>query len=183
MPSRYGPNSVAAERLLDDLDRLDPGTVAALAAAGGGVTGAAADDPDVAAREEVRGRLRDIARRGRRLDAVRAIGDEVAEWASSTAHWFPAGIAATGHSTQEIGPRMAAVPIVLDAAHAVVLVDLLAEWELDLLLAPWELVVGSPLQGRRERDEMAEDRAHHAPWDDGDGDPADAVEDEPQGYR
>ena len=146
--ARYGPRSAAAERLLEDLDHLDPGAVAALAAAGGGVTGTAPDDPDVAARDELRGRLREIARQGNRLDAVRAVGDEVAEWASSTAHWFPAGVAATGDSTQEIGPRMAAIPIVLDAAYAVVLEDLLADWELDLLLAPWELVVGSPLPER-----------------------------------
>jgi hypothetical protein len=39
---------------------------------------------------------------------------------------------------------MAAVPIVLDAAYAVVLEDLLDAAELDLLLAPWEEVVGSP---------------------------------------
>jgi hypothetical protein len=157
---RFGPRSAAAERLLEDLDHLDPGAVAALAAAGGGVTGTAPDDPDVAAREELRGRLREIARRGGRLDAVRAIGDEVAEWASSTAHWFPAGVAATGDSTKEIGPRMAAVPIVLDAAYAVVLEDLLADWELDLLLAPWELVVGSPLPDRP--------RARRVEDDDGD---------------
>jgi hypothetical protein len=148
--ARFGPRSAAAERLLKDLDHLDPGAVAALAAAGGGVTGTAPDDPDVAARDELRGRLREIARQGNRLDAVRAIGDEVAEWASSTAHWFPAGVAATGDSTKEIGPRMAAIPIVLDAAYAVVLEDLLADWELDLLMAPWELVVGSPFgNGRR----------------------------------
>jgi hypothetical protein len=147
----YGPNSAAAERLLDDLDHLHPGAVAALAAAGGGTVGTAPDDPDLAARAELRTRLREIARLGRRLDAVRAVGDEVAAWASSTTHWFPAGVAATGDSTKEIGPRMAAVPIVLDAAYAVVLEDLLSDDELDLLLAPWEEVVGSPFGEREAR--------------------------------
>ncbi|MCU0483413.1 MAG: hypothetical protein MUC54_03950, partial [Chloroflexi bacterium] len=73
--SAYGPNSAAAARLLDDLDHLPEGAVAALAAAGGGVFGTAEDDPDVAARRELRGRLRAIAQRAGRLDAVRAIGD------------------------------------------------------------------------------------------------------------
>jgi hypothetical protein len=140
----YGPNTIAAERLLDDLDHLHPGTVVALAAAGGGAFGTADDDPDVASRADLRARLRGIARAGGRLDAIRAIGDEVAAWASSTTHWFPAGVAGSGESTSEIAPRIAAVPIVLDAAYGVVLEDLLDDDELDLLLAPWEEVVGSP---------------------------------------
>ncbi len=148
MTTLYGPNSVAAERLLDDLDHLPPGAIAALAAAGGGSFGTAEDDPGVAARGELRARLREMARGARRLDAVRAIGDEVAAWASSTTHWFPAGVAGAGESTAEIGPRMAAVPIVLDAAYAVVLEDLLDDDELDLLMAPWEEVVGSPFGDR-----------------------------------
>jgi hypothetical protein len=149
VPSRYGPNFVAAERLLDDLDHLDPGAVAALAAAGGGSTGVADDDPEVAARLEVRGRLRDIAERARRLAAIRAIGDEVAAWASSASHWFPAGIGGTQDATAQLGPRMAAVPYVLDAAYAVVLRDQLHEDEADLLLGPWDEVVGSPFDERR----------------------------------
>lgn len=142
--ARYGPNSTAAERLLEDLDHLDPGAIAALAAAGGGVLGTADDDPDVAARATLRGRLRDVTKQTGRLEAVRAIGDGVAAWASSTTHWFPAGVAGSGESTAEIGPRMAAVPVVLDAAYAVVLADHLTADERDLLLAPWEEVVGSP---------------------------------------
>jgi hypothetical protein len=140
----YGPNSIAAERLLDALDHLHPGAIAALAAAGGGAFGTADDDPDVAARADLRGRLRDVAKAGGRLAAIRAIGDEVAAWASSTTHWFPAGVAGSGESTSEIAPRIAAAPIILDAAYAVVLEDLLADDELDLLLAPWDEVVGSP---------------------------------------
>ncbi len=182
MSGTYGPNSVAAERLLDDLDHLHPGAVAALAAAGGGTVGTAPDDPDLAARAELRTRLREIARLGRRLEAVRAVGDEVAAWASSTTHWFPAGVAATGDSTKEIGPRMAAVPIVLDAAYAVVLEDLLSDDELDLLLAPWEEVVGSPFgdrgartdrrdEGREAADEL-EDADDGAATDHSRGDPA-----------
>jgi hypothetical protein len=150
----YGPNSVAAERLLDDLDHLHPGAIAALAAAGGGSFGTAEDDPAVAARAELRTRLRGIAKGAGRLEAIRAIGDEVAAWASSTTHWVPAGVAGAGESTAEIGPRMAAVPIVLDAAYGVVLEDQLEDEELDLLLAPWEEVVGSPF-GARPGDDLA----------------------------
>jgi hypothetical protein len=142
--TRFGPNSVAAERLLGDLDHLPPGAIAALAAAGGGAFGTAENDPDVASRAGLRARLRAISAASGRLDAIRAIGDEVAAWASSTTHWFPAGVAGAGESTAEIGPRMAAVPIVLDAAYAVVLEDLLQDADLDLLMAPWEEVVGSP---------------------------------------
>lgn len=154
MSAQYGPNTIAAERLLEDLDHLDPGAVAALAAAGGGAFGTADDDPDVAARADLRARLRGIAKAGRRLDAIRAIGDEVAAWASSTTHWFPAGVAGSGESTSEIAPRIAAAPIVLDAAYAVVLEDLLSDDELDLLIAPWDEVVGSPF---RDKDEVSGD--------------------------
>lgn len=170
--AQYGPNSEAAERLLDDLEHLHPGAVAALAAAGGGAFGTAEDDPDVRARDELRGRLREIARHGNRLDAVRAIGDEVADWAASTSHWFPAGVAGAGESTREMGTRLAAAPIVLDAAYAVVLEDLLADWELALLLAPWEDVVGSPFGDGQRRSPGEQDRDDlDDTWgDDGSGD-------------
>ena len=164
--TRFGPNSVAAERLLDDLEHLPPGAIAALAAAGGGTVGTADDDPDVAARAGLRARLRDISAAGHRLDAIRAIGDEVEAWASSTKHWFPAGVAGTGESTAEIGPRMAAVPIVLDAAYAVVLEDLLDAAEMDLLLAPWDEVVGSPFDDGPAGSDLARDDA--AEWLPGD---------------
>lgn len=172
MSAPYGPNTVAAERLLDDLDHLDPGSVAALAAAGGGSFGTADDDPDVGARAKVRARLRDVARAGGRLHAIRAIGDEVASWASSTMHWFPAGVAGTGQSTAEIAPRLAAAPIVLDAAYAVVLEDLLDDDELDLLLAPWEGVVGSPFGHRTEA--RSRDTDHGDEGEDDEDDEADA---------
>jgi hypothetical protein len=165
VPSRYGPNSAAAERLLDDLDRLDPGAVAALTAAGGGTTGLAADDPAAAARVELRSRLREIARSARRLEAIRAIGDEVAAWASSASSWFPAGIAGTQDAAAQIGPRMAVVPFVLDAAYAVILRDQLRDDEADRLLGPWDEVVGSPFEERRpvrwvEDDGLEDDGTH-----------------------
>jgi hypothetical protein len=156
--ARFGPNSISAKRLLDDLDHLSPGAVVALAAAGGGTLVADEGEADVDARAELRARLREIARRGGRLDAVRAVGDEVASWASSTTHWFPAGVAGALDSTKEIGPRMAAVPTVLDAAYGVVLEDLLSDEELDLLLGPWSDVVGSPFDdGRRVSDGDTDD--------------------------
>ncbi len=172
MASPFGPNAIAAERLLDALDRLPPGAVVALAAAGSEL-GRAVDDPAVAARAELRGRLRAAAKSARRLEAVRAIGDEVAAWASSASHWFPAGVAGTGESTAEIAPRMAAVPVVLDAAYAVILEDLLSDDELDLLLGPWEEIVGSPFEepedvGDGARDGWADelDDAEPLPVDD-----------------
>jgi len=175
MSATYGPNWIAAERLLDDLDHLDPGAIAALAAAGGGALGTAHDDPDVVARAELRSRLRAIAKAGHRLDAIRAIGDDVASWASSTTHWFPAGVAATGESTAEIGPRLAAAPIVLDAAYAVVLEDLLEDDELDLLLAPWDEVVGSPFDDRSDDSDRADAAREEARdgWSPGVGEPGD----------
>mgnify|MGYP000052596441 CR=1 FL=1 len=49
--------------------------------------------------------------------------------------------------------RLAAVPMVLDATYGVVLEDLLDAAELDLLLGPWEEVVGSPFDnGPNDRD-------------------------------
>jgi hypothetical protein len=68
-----------------------------------------------------------------------------------------------------MGTRLAAAPIVLDAAYAVVLEDLLATWELALLLAPWEDVVGSPFGDgqRRSPGEPSSDDLDEA-WDDGD---------------
>ncbi len=174
MSERYGPNSVAAERLLGDLDVLHPGAIAALAAAGGGSFGTAADDPDVAARAELRARLRSVAESSRRMAAIRAIGEEIEAWASSTTHWFPAGVAGAGESTAEIGPRMAAVPVVLDAAYAVVLEDLLEDEELDLLLAPWEEVVGSPFGDRPEgADEPAVPDDTRLGWETADADDID----------
>lgn len=182
MSATYGPNSIAAERLLEDLDHLDPGAIAALAAAGGGAFGTADDDPDIAARADLRTRLRGIAKAGRRLDAIRAIGDEVAAWASSTTHWFPAGVAGSGESTAEIAPRLAAVPIVLDAAYAVVLEGLLADDELDLLLAPWEEVVGSPFRAERTGaadDDDAGDADDAGPDDERGGSPRELDDDDP----
>ncbi len=165
MAQQYGPNSVAAERLLDDLDHLPRPAIAALGAAGGGETGTAADDPQVAARAEVRARLRQIAERAGRLAAIRAIGEEVAAWASSVTHWFPAGVLGVLDSTNDIDPRVAAMPVVLDAAYAVVLEDLLEDDELDALLGPWEEVVGSPFGERTPAD--GPDRPDETGWGDG----------------
>ncbi len=169
MSGPYGPNTVAAERLLDDLDHLPAGAVSALAAAGGDSIETTDDNPVQAARAELRSRLREIARSAGRLGAVRAIGDEVAAWAASTTHWFPAGVAAGGESTAEMSPRVAAVPMVLDAAYAVVLEDLLEDDELDVLLGPWEEVVGSPFGERDDR----------AGGDEGVSEEADEVDEEP----
>ena len=95
MSGPYGPNTVAAERLLDDLDHLPAGAVVRAGGGGRGSPSSTADgNPATAARAELRSRLREIAKSAGRLGAMRAIGDEVAAWASSTTHWFPAGVAA-----------------------------------------------------------------------------------------
>lgn len=142
----YGPQDAAADRFLDVLDRLDTPDVVALGAAGGGVVGTDALDPQVVARAELRRELREIARRAGRLDAVRAIGGEVENWAGSARHWFPAGVAGTLESTTSLGPRIAALPVVLDAAYGVVLADQLRETELAILLGPWRDIAGDPFE-------------------------------------
>jgi hypothetical protein len=152
----YGPQDAAADRFLEVLDRLDTPDVVALGAAGGGVVGTDALDPQVIARAELRRELREIARRAGRLDAVRAIGGEVERWAGSARHWFPAGVAGTLESTTSLGPRMAALPVVLDAAYGIVLADELREAELAILLGPWRDIAGDPFEtgsafGERER--------------------------------
>ena len=152
----YGPQDAAADRFLEVLDRLDTPDVVALGAAGGGVVGTDALDPRVIARAELRRELREIARRAGRLDAVRAIGGEVERWAGSARHWFPAGVAGTLESTTSLGPRMAALPVVLDAAYGIVLADQLREAELAILLGPWRDIAGDPFEtgsafGERER--------------------------------
>ena len=162
----YGPQDAAADRFLDVLDRLDTPDVVALGAAGGGVVGTDALDPQVVARAELRRELREIARRAGRLDAARAIGGEVENWAGSARHWFPAGVAGTLESTTSLGPRMAALPVVLDAAYGVVLADQLRETELAILLGPWRDIAGDPF----------EPGSPHAAFDAGDPDNRAAAE-------
>ncbi len=181
----YGPQDAAADRFLSVLDRLDTPDVVALGAAGGGVVGTEALDPQVVARAELRRELREIARRAGRLDAVRAIGGEVESWAGSARHWFPAGVAGTLESTTSMGPRMAALPVVLDAAYGVVLADQLREAELAILLGPWRDLAGDPFEpgsphaGRDVGDQ--DDRAAGEPGRSGDTGTADgeAWADEP----
>jgi len=140
----FGPQGDAADRFLEALKRLDVPEIVALGAAGGGVMGTDALDPQVIARAELRLGLREIARRAGRLDAVRAIGREVERWAGSAQHWFPAGVAGGSEVAASIGPRLAALPMVLDAAYGVVLADQLREAELELLLGPWRDLAGDP---------------------------------------
>lgn len=157
--SEFGPQAVAAARFLEALDRLDTPEVVALGAAGGGVVGTDALDPQVIARAEVRLELREIAQRAGRLDAVRAIGREVERWAGSAQHWFPTGVAATGEIAATIGPRLAALPVVLDAAYAVVLADQLRDSELTLLLGPWRDLAGDPFEAGSPFSERGSDGA------------------------
>jgi hypothetical protein len=142
----FGPQGKAADRFLDALDRLDIPEIVALGAAGGGVVGTDALDPRVVARSRLRLELREIARRAGRLDAVRAIGRRVERWAGSAQHWFPAGVAGSSEVATSLGPRLAALPVVLDAAYGVVLADQLREAELTLLLEPWRDLAGDPFR-------------------------------------
>ena len=138
----FGPQDDAADRFVETLDRLDIPEIVALGAAGGGSVGTNALDPQVIARAELRLELREIARRAGRLDAVRAIGREVQRWAGSVQHWFPAGVAGSSEVAASLAPRLAALPVVLDAAYGVVLADQLRETELELLLGPWQDLAG-----------------------------------------
>ena len=67
------------------------------------------------------------------------------------------------------------MPIVLDAAYAVILGDLLEDADLDLLLAPWEEVVGSPFGDRPDvadaRLDEADELAPGDEWQTGDDPP------------
>jgi hypothetical protein len=135
---RFGPNTVAAERLLAALNRLGTPEAMALASAAGG------NLEDHAARQTVRDALPIIARGAHRMDPIRAIGAEVERWATSVRHWFPAGVAGGSESRAEMEPRLSAVRAVLDAAYAVVLADQLRPDKIELLLGPWLDVVGDP---------------------------------------
>ncbi|HEY5495016.1 MAG TPA: hypothetical protein VIK16_00015 [Candidatus Limnocylindrales bacterium] len=177
----FGPQGDAADRFLEALDRLDMPETVALGAAGGGVVGTDALDPQVIARAELRLELREIARRAGRLDAVRAIGREVERWAGSAQHWFPAGVAGTSELAASLGPRLAALPVVLDAAYGVVLADQLREAELVLLLGPWRDLAGDPFDPGDPFGPGAQDEARDADdadgRDDGAGEPG--AEDQP----
>jgi len=142
----YGPQGPAAARFLDALERLDTPEIVALGAAAGGEVGTDAQDPQVAARARLRLELREVARHAGRLDAVRAIGGEVEQWAGSAQHWFPAGVAGTSELAASIGPRLAALQVVLDAAYGVVLADQLSDSDLTLLLGPWRDLAGDPFE-------------------------------------
>jgi hypothetical protein len=93
------------------------------------------------------------------MDALRAVGDEIADWAASLVHWFPAGVAGGSEARSEIPPRMAALPVVLDAAYATAMEDLLTEEETDLLCAAWDEVVPDA------DDESADDDGSPVPAD------------------
>jgi hypothetical protein len=148
----FGPQSDAADRFLESLDRLDTPAIVALGAAGGGVVGTDDLDPQVRARAELRTELREIARRAGRLDAIRAIGQRVERWAGSAQTWFPAGVAGSSELSTSLPPRLAALPVVLDAAYGIVLADQLREAELALLLEPWRDLAGDPFSpGERFR--------------------------------
>ena len=166
----YGPQGPAAERFLEALERLDTPEIVALGAAGGGVVGTDALDPQVVARAELRLELRELARHAGRLDAIRTIGREVEHWAGSAQHWFPAGVAGTSELAASIGPRLAALQVVLDAAYGVVLADQLRESDLALLLGPWRDLAGDPFEpgSRFAADDPADPAVSDDPGDPGD---------------
>jgi hypothetical protein len=144
--SRFGPNADDVVDFLEQVERLSTAEILALAAAGAALVGdrgpaeppVAEPDPRLA---EARARTRRLAETHDRTSALRAVGDEIAHWATSLAHWFPAGVAAGSEARSEIPPRMAALPVVLDAAYATVMEDLLTEDEADLLCAAWDEIV------------------------------------------
>jgi hypothetical protein len=157
--ARFGPNADDVVALLEQLDRLAMAEVVSLAAAGRAMTGDAGPDGSgtidpASPRAAARARLRALADDHGRLAALRAVGDEIATWAASVAHWFPAGIAGGAEARSEISPRLAALPPVLDAAYATVMEDLLTEEETDLLCAAWDEVVPDPDEDEADEGEM-----------------------------
>jgi len=143
---RFGPNADDVVDLLEQLDRLGMAEVLSFSAARWGMTiepgtgGSAWIDLD-AGRATARAHLRELAEDHGRLDVLRAVGDEVAAWSTSLAHWFPAGVVGVSPAAEELPPRMAAAPPILDAAYATAMADLLTEEETDLLCAAWDAVV------------------------------------------
>jgi hypothetical protein len=141
--SRFGPNADDVLDLLEQLDRLSTADVLGLAAAGAALTGERGPGEPADTRPDprlvaARRRVRTLAETHGRLAALRSVGDEIADWAASLVHWFPAGIAGGSEARSEIPPRLAALPVVLDAAYATVMEDLLTEEEADLLCAAWD---------------------------------------------
>ncbi len=144
--ARFGPNAGDVTVLLEELEHLGMAEVLGLAAARWGMTvepgsgGTAWVDLDER-RAAARARLRQLAEQYGRLAALRAVGDDVAAWTTSLAHWFPAGVIGLSPAAEELPPRMAATPAILDAAYATVMEDLLTEEETDLLCAAWDEIV------------------------------------------
>lgn len=132
MKNEFGPNQDDVDQLLERLERVDHGQALFLASFG-------ADDP---ARDQARRALREAARTGRRERQLKAAQDEVTRWVNT---WFSGGIEISGY-TRDITPAQAAVgaaPLVLDAIGALVMRDLIATDDLELLAGPWQELMTS----------------------------------------
>jgi hypothetical protein len=136
----------ASKHFLIELDHLSDADVAVLGSAGTIDYG----DTEIEVRDRVREGLPGIAEWSGRLDSCRAMSDGVERWATSVRHWLPAGVGGTAQARGQIPARAAAVRVVLDAAYAVVLGDLLQPGEAELLLRPWRDVHGAR-HGRGQR--------------------------------
>ena len=161
LAERLGPNADDVLALLEDLDQLRVAEVLHLSAARWGMTvergsgGANWIDLDER-RKAARARLLELARRHGRMDALLAVGDEVAAWSTNPAWWLPSAVVGGGPLADGLPPRMAATPPILDAAYATVMEDLLTDDETDLLCAPWDEVVPEADEAVPEDEDAAE---------------------------
>jgi hypothetical protein len=171
-PEEFGPNGDAVVELLETIERLEVARLMSLVSAGQELE----QDPDEKDRAALRADLREIAVEGGRLDAIRRVNVEIEAWATSVHHWSPAGVLGTSQSRGELEMRMAAVRVVLDAAYATVLDDLLEDDESELLLRAWLSVAADGAEPGADVDDAdADDEIAGAVGVDADGDDVDTA--------
>ncbi|MEX1156863.1 MAG: hypothetical protein WED12_06805 [Chloroflexota bacterium] len=133
MKNEFGPNQGQVDELLERLETVDQGQALFLA-------GLSGDDP---ARRRARDAMLEAAKRGGRERELLAAQNEVTRWVNT---WFSGGFQISGYG-RDITPAQAAVdasPVILDAAGAQVVSDLLSADDLEMLMGPWRELVGDP---------------------------------------
>ncbi len=126
MKKEFGPNQVEVDAFLERLELVDQGQALFLA-------GLARDD---AAVQAARDAMLNAARRGKREAQLHRAQQEVTRWVNT---WYSGGFQISGYG-RDITPAQAATdaaPAVLDAISALVVRDLLAPDEFELLIGPW----------------------------------------------
>jgi hypothetical protein len=126
----FGPNQAAVDALLMRLESVTQVQAMLLASISG-------DDPE---RHRARQAMLEAARRGGRERELKVAQHEVEDWVNS---WFTGGPQLTGYG-RDVSPgenAVAAAPAVLDAIGALVVRDLLAPEQVEVLIGPWNELV------------------------------------------